>query len=151
MRSNVDVSVFTGTDVCIYPYKNLAYHYSDVIVGMMMSKKNTSLAIVYLTVYSGADQRKHQSSASLALVWGIHQWLVNSPHKWPLTRKMLPFDGVIMVICNTCTTIGRQYHLYRFIGRHWSRQWLGVIKQQATSWVRGDTIVEMQHHWATLG
>ena len=33
----------------------------------------TSLTIVYSTVYSGADQRKHQSSASLAFVWGIHR------------------------------------------------------------------------------
>ena len=56
----------------------------------------TSLTIVYSTIYSGADQRKHQSSASLAFVWGIHRWPVNSPHKWPVTRKMLPFDDVIM-------------------------------------------------------
>ena len=42
------------------------------------------------------DQRKHQSSASLAFVWGIHRWPVNSPHKWPVTRKMFPFDDVIM-------------------------------------------------------
>ena len=54
----------------------------------------TSLAIVYSTVYSGADQRKHQSSASLAFAWGIHQWPVNSPHKWSVTRKMFPFDDV---------------------------------------------------------
>ena len=33
----------------------------------------TSLTIVYWTVYSDADQRKHQSSASLAFVWGIHR------------------------------------------------------------------------------
>ena len=66
MRSKVDVSVFTGTDIYIYPYKSLAFHYSNVIMGAMMSP-NTSLAVVYLTVYSGADQRKHQSSASLAL------------------------------------------------------------------------------------
>ena len=33
----------------------------------------TSLTVVYLTVYSDADQRKHQSSASLAFVWGIHR------------------------------------------------------------------------------
>ena len=52
----------------------------------------TSLTIVYLTVYSGADQSKHQSSASLAFVWGPS----NSPHKWPVTRKMFPFDDVIM-------------------------------------------------------
>ena len=56
----------------------------------------TSLAIVYSTVYSGADQRRHQSSASLAFVWGIHRGPVNSPHKWPVTRKMFPFDDVIM-------------------------------------------------------
>ena len=49
-----------------------------------------------LNVYSGADQRKHQSSASLAFVLGIHRWPVNSPHKWPVTRKMFPFDDVIM-------------------------------------------------------
>ena len=56
----------------------------------------TSLTIVSSTVYSKADQRKHQSSASLALVRGIHRWPVNSPHKWPVTRKMFPFDDVIM-------------------------------------------------------
>ena len=56
----------------------------------------TSLTIVYLTVYSDADQRKHQSSASLAFVWAIHRGPVNSPHKVPVTRKMSPFDGVIM-------------------------------------------------------
>ena len=56
----------------------------------------TSLTIVYSTVYSDADHRKHQSSASLAFVGGIHQGPVNSPHKWPVTRKMFPFDDVIM-------------------------------------------------------
>ena len=52
-----------------------------------MASQITSLTIVYSAVYSGADQRKHQSSASLAFVRGIHQWPVNSPHKWPVTRK----------------------------------------------------------------
>ena len=42
------------------------------------------------------DQRKHQSSASLAFVRGIHRWPVNSPHKWPVTRKMLPYDDINM-------------------------------------------------------
>ena len=56
----------------------------------------TSLTIVYSTVYSDADQRKHQSSASLTFVRGIHRGPVNSPHKWPVTRKMFPFDDVIM-------------------------------------------------------
>ena len=61
-------------------------HYCDVIMGTIASKI-TSLAIVYSTVYSGADQRKHQSTASLVFVWGIHRWPVNSPQKWPVTRK----------------------------------------------------------------
>ena len=70
-------------------------HYCDVIMGPMASQI-TSLTIVYSTVYWGADQRIHQSSASLAFVWGIHRRSVNSPHKWPVTRKMFPFDDVIM-------------------------------------------------------
>ena len=49
-----------------------------------------------LNVYSDADQRKHQSSASLAFVRGIHRGPVNSQRKWPVTRKMLPFDDVII-------------------------------------------------------
>ena len=57
----------------------------------------TSLTIVYPTDYSGAYQSKHQSSASLAFVRGIHRGPVNSSHKWPVTRKMSPFDDVIMV------------------------------------------------------
>ena len=61
-----------------------------------MGSQITSLTVVYSIVYSDADQRKHQSSASLAFVWGIHRWPVNSPHKGPVTRKMFPFDDVIM-------------------------------------------------------
>ena len=67
--------------------------YSDVIIGAMASQI-TILTIAYSTVYSGADQRKYQSSASLAFVRGIHRWPVNSPHKWPVTWKM--FYDVIM-------------------------------------------------------
>ena len=65
-------------------------HYNDVIMSAMASQIN-SLTIVYSTVYSGTYQRKHQSSASLAFVRGNHRGPVNSPHKWPVTRKMFPF------------------------------------------------------------
>ena len=61
-----------------------------------MASQITTLTIVYSTVYSGADQRKHQSYASLVFMQGIHRWPVNSPHKGPVTRKMIPFDDVIM-------------------------------------------------------
>ena len=63
----------------------------------MMASQITSLMIVFSTVYLDADQRKHQSSASLAFVRGIHQPPANSPHKGPVTRKMFPFDDVIML------------------------------------------------------
>ena len=45
-----------------------------------------------------SDQRKHRISASLAFVREIHRGPLNSPHKWPVTRKMFPFDDVIMRI-----------------------------------------------------
>ena len=61
-----------------------------------MASQITSLTTVYSNVYSGADQRKRQSSAPLAFVRGIHRWPVNSPYKRPVTRKMFPFDDVIM-------------------------------------------------------
>ena len=61
-----------------------------------MASQITSRTIVYSTVYSGADQKKNQSSASLAFVRRIHRLPVNSPHKLPVTRKMFPFDDIIM-------------------------------------------------------
>ena len=72
-----------------------SHHYNDVIMGTIASQ-TTSLASVYSPVWLGADQRKHQSSASLAFVRGIHRTSVNSPHKATVTRKMFPFYDVIM-------------------------------------------------------
>ena len=76
-------------------------HYDDVIMTMLASQI-TSLTVVYSIVYSGVDQSKHQSSASLAFVQEIHRGPVNFPHKWPVTRKMLPFDDVIMSLPHVC-------------------------------------------------
>ena len=73
----------------------ISHHYSDVIITTMASQI-TSFTIIYSIVYSDADQRKHQSSASLTFVRGIHRWPVNSPHKGPVPRTMFPFDDVIM-------------------------------------------------------
>ena len=70
-----------------------------------MTSQITSLTIVYSSVYSGADQRKHQSSASLAFERGIHRGPVNSPRKWPVTQKMCPFDDVIMEGKNIKATV----------------------------------------------
>ena len=66
--------------------------------GEAMASQITNLTIVYSNVCSGADQIKHQSSVSLAFVTGIHRSPANSPHKGPVTRKMFPFDDVIMMV-----------------------------------------------------
>ena len=66
----------------------MIWHYNDVIMWAMASHQPL--------LSSGADQRKHQSSAPLACVMGIHRWPVDSLHKWPVTRKMFPFDDVII-------------------------------------------------------
>ena len=52
-----------------------------------MASEITNLTIIYSSLDSGADQRKHQSSASLAFVRGIHWWLVNYPHKGPVNAE----------------------------------------------------------------
>ena len=83
-------------------------HYDDVIMSLM-AYQITSLTIVYSPSYSSVNQRKHQSSALLAFVRGIHRGPVNSPHKRPVTRspvnsphkrpvtrKMFIFDDIIM-------------------------------------------------------
>ena len=95
-----------------FPYKTVHYntilhvgrHY-NVAIRSAMASQITSFTIVYSTVYSGADQRKHQSSASLAFVRGIHRSPVNSPHKGPVTRKMSPFDDVIMDSAKSITQV----------------------------------------------
>ena len=87
----------------------------------------TSLTIVYSTIDSDTDERKHQSSASLVFVRGIHRWPVNSPHKGPVTRKMFPFDDVIkryyltlLVLKQKCSRMTR------------SMQWLSLPQSLAS-------------------
>ena len=88
-------------DVDVAEYMRIIVtHYNDVIMSAMASQI-TSLTIVYSSVYQGADQRKHQSSASLAFMRGIHRRPVNSPHKGSVTRKIFPFDDVIMLFVDS--------------------------------------------------
>ena len=93
-------------------------HFNDVKMGAITSQI-TSLMIVFSTVYLDTDQRKHQSSASMASVRGIHRRPVNSPHKWPVTRKMFPFDDVIMTIdrrCEVYLRVGYKTKLSSLVG-----------------------------------
>ena len=96
-------------------------HYDDVIMTMLASQI-TSLPVVCSIVYSDVNQRKHQSSASLAFVLEIHRGPVNFPHKWPVTRKMFPFDDVIM---------WRWYT--KKIPQIWSQLFFKVIEFQTTT------------------
>ena len=81
-------------------------HYNDVTMSLMASQI-TSLTVVYSIVCSDADQRKHQSSASLAFVWGIHR------DRWiPRTNGQLR---------------GKCFHLmtssWKYFLRHWPFVW----------------------------
>ena len=62
----------------------------------------TDVSIVYLTVCSGADQG------------GIHWWPANSLHKWPVTRKISPFDDVIMAKSLSESMLS-YYHFMQFV------------------------------------
>ena len=90
------------------PVCKVGRHYIDDVIMGAIATQITSLTIIYSTVYPDADQRKHQSSASLAFVGGIRRGPVNSPHKWPVTRKIFPFDDVIMSLDNGFAPISRQ-------------------------------------------
>ena len=87
-RSQWVYLISASTDTC-------SLHYDDVIMDAIVSQI-TSLTSVYSDVKLGAHQIKYQSSASLAFVRGIHRRPMNSPHKWPVTRKIFPSDDVIM-------------------------------------------------------
>ena len=89
LNSNSIPGIRIGNDI------NPTAHYNNFIMGTMTSQI-TDVSIAYSTICSGADQRNHQSSASLAYVWEIHRWPVNSPRKGPVTRKMFPFDCIMM-------------------------------------------------------
>ena len=87
-----------------------------------MASQITGVSIVCSTVCLCANQRKHQSSASLTFARGIHRWPVDSPHKGPVTRKMFPFDDVIIHVyrnpCFSSYVLSFSHHLAtRFLGR----------------------------------
>ena len=85
-----------GNQWITYTYSyDLINHASDVIMSTMASQI-TDISMLCSSVCSGAYQRTHQSSASLAFERGIQRWPVISPHKWRVTRKMFLLDDVIM-------------------------------------------------------
>ena len=69
----------------------------------------TSVSSVCSTVYSGADQRKHQSSTSLAFVRGIRRWPVNSPHKGPVSLQFQRYRLSEIIMCVYIYVAGPTY------------------------------------------
>ena len=99
-------------------------HYSDVILSAIASQL-TGVSIIYSTASSDADQRKHQSFASLAFVRVIHRSPVNYPHKRPVTGKMFSLDDVIM----------QNKHKASIYQSMFYSPWLGVMWRHIdTSW-----------------
>ena len=99
----------------------------------------TGVSIVYSTICSGADQRKHQSSASLAFVRGIHRLPVNSPHKGPVARKMLSFDDVIMPMPKVTAFRAYPHLLVNSIKLRLERRHITVISGRVTRMLRKAT------------
>ena len=95
---SMNFAIWAGLKVL---YTLIATHYSDAIVSAM-TLQVISVSILCSTVYSGADQRKHQSSASLAFVRGINRWPVGPLHKQPVTRKMFSLDDASCYINTYC-------------------------------------------------
>ena len=126
------INIHRITMWCYYGIQRL--YYTDVIMGTIASQI-TSLTIVFSNVYSDADQRKHQSSASLAFVRGIHREPVNPSHKWPVTRKMFPFPSS----CN-----GNQWHIIEMltlvISSQSSNIWGQYITDSKCIWLRDTPI-----------
>ena len=82
------------TDTNVSIGLNISSHYGDIMMGAVVSQI-TCLTIVYSNVYSDADQRKHQNSASLAFVRGIHRGtgefpaqMASNVENWTLKNKL---------------------------------------------------------------
>ena len=105
--------LFFSTNLVINLHRSFNHttHYYDVIM--------TSLTVAYSAVYSDTDQRKHQSSASLAFVWGIHRdrWIPRT--KGQLRGKMFPFDDVIMGGKKTPRVRSHYNHVIKIISLGW--------------------------------
>ena len=89
----------------------LVWACSDVIISAMASQ-STGVSIVYSTVCAGADQRKHQRSASPAFMRGINRWPGNSPHKGLVRRKCFHLMTSSCIIDIRLDSVFSTYSIY---------------------------------------
>ena len=121
----------------LYP----APHGSDVIMSVMASQI-TGVSIVHSIVCWGADQRNLQSSTSKVFVRGLHQSPVNPPHRGPVTRKMFPFDDVIMELTESAINDDRPYALICSIA--------DATYTSTRTYSTGTNVEIDPHHWYSL-
>ena len=97
-----ETSEFTSENPCgmmTSSHANASFHYNDVIMSALVSQI-TSPTILYSTVYARRRSKKTPKLRVTGLcVCVIHRRPVNSPLKGPITRKIIPFDGIIMHRC----------------------------------------------------
>ena len=114
-----------------------------------MASEIIGITIVYSTVCSGAYQRKHQSSGSLAFVRGLYRWPVNSSHKGPVKRKMFPFDDVIISWCLLYGQGLTKHHSCRDIEKLICMTWLHThaVASMMVQWWRHqmDDVIKWKH------
>ena len=109
-------------------------------------------AIVHqITVCSGTDQRKSQSSVSLAFVRGIHRWPVDSPHKGPVTQKMCPLDDITIVMRSLQGCYAGIMELYKYspvpASAKWYTEWMGEFSPNfAETWSPEIYVVQLFWH-----
>ena len=135
-----------------------ACHYRDVLMSTMASQI-TSLEIVYLTVYSGADQRKHQSAVSLAFVRGINRWIPSqraSNAEWvsiwwrhhvlsSCKKTLIIFE----LISSICCEIAFMWMPCMKISQQWFKKCFGAARQTAITWAKSDP--DLCRHMASPG
>ena len=92
-----DVSILASSTKKSWHQNTFCMYYSDVIMSAIASQI-IDVSIVCSTVCSGADQRKHQSSVSLAFVRGIHRWPGDPPHERSITQEMFLCDDALMLL-----------------------------------------------------
>ena len=157
----VAVKYFHGSQCLPFTHAHSMWHYIDIMMSAMASQI-TGVLIVCSAVCSSEYQRKHQSSASLTFVRGIHRWPVDYPHKGPVTRKMFPFDDGIMgvgfmhwlhitMVYNTIPLsviiYYNQFNSQAFWNNRWLMLWAAPIK--VSVWFLVEKVHSMNHYPCT--
>ena len=136
----LDIQIYLKLNVCKIMaecFNICICHYNDVIMSAMASQI-TSLTIVYSTIYSGTDQRKYQSSASMAFVCGDSPVTGEFPAQRSSNAEMFPFSDVIMLSPPT--------RLFISVLRMTTKN----TKSRITAYLWGESTSDSPHKWPVM-